>query len=134
MGWLSPDTAASTNAARKKQYEERARRTLWIGAGLLGLIALVAGDMSAQVITRAPAAIVAVIPTLLVLAGGALAYARVGFEWAAHQLPTEAANADAAPQKGWPEFAEFMYLAALLLVASAAVVYLVAFWWGSVCD
>ena len=131
MGRLSPSTAADTNAARKKQYEERARRTLWIGAGLLGLIALVAGDLSAQVITGAPAVLLAAIPTLLVLAGGALAYARSGFEWAAHQLPTDAADDSATPEKGWPEFSEFMYLSALLLVASAAVAYLVAFWWGS---
>ena len=132
MGWLSPPAAADTNAERKAQYEERARRTLWIGAGLLGVIALVAGDLSAQVITNAPAILVALIPTLLVLAGGALGYARSGFEWAAHQLPDDDANANSKPAEDWPAFAELMYLSALSLVATAAVIYLVAFWWASI--
>jgi hypothetical protein len=130
MSWLTPRTAANSNEERKAQYEERARRTLWIGAGLLGLIGLAASDLSAQVITKAPGAVTAAVPTLVVMAGGALAFARSGFEWEAHLRSSDAA--DDRPSKGWPEVAEFMYLSALLLAALTAVVYVVAFWWGSI--
>jgi hypothetical protein len=121
--------------------------TVWIGAGLVGLIALSAGDLASSVMADVPSLLTALLMTSLVLAGGCLALARVGFEWAATEISRrlnagtapastgpaakQIASADALPSEleGWPRFAEAMWRAALLLTVVAALSYLVAAWW-----
>jgi hypothetical protein len=78
---------------------------LWVGAGLVGLIGLVTSDLS----DGAPKKLSAVVVTLIIVGGGALAFARIKFEWAATQLDRAIqdgadASHDLPPAyRRWPE-------------------------------
>jgi hypothetical protein len=105
---------------------------LWVGAGLAGLIGLVTSDLSAG----APKALSAVVASLIILGGGALATARIKFEWAATQLERaiqDGAGADddlPDAQKPWPNTGEVTWLIGLLCVPVAALVYAASVWWA----
>jgi hypothetical protein len=141
---LQPARVDDTYGGRLRQYKVRLRTTLWAGAGLLGLIPLVTSHLADE----APAVLVAVAATVVVFGGGALAFARVGFEWEATLLERAIEDADDSDAKraerlpdrftwldrstAWPWLAELCYWLELLAVASAAVIYLVAVWWAAV--
>src|SRR5829696_5371535 len=76
---------AETVRSRLRQYERRERMILWVGAGLVGLIALVA-DGVCDPSDIATDFLRAVAVTAIVVAGGSLAYARLNFEWQATLL------------------------------------------------
>jgi hypothetical protein len=144
---FSPSNKAGESGARREQYRRREAMTVWIGAGLVGLIALSAGDLAAKVMGDVPDLLTALLMTCLVLAGGCLALARVGFEWAATRIfrrlkdgpdaapsvseDKQVGSADALPSDlvTWPRFAEAMWRASLLFTVAAAAAYLVAAWW-----
>jgi hypothetical protein len=65
---------------RLREYKRREGMIVWVGAGLAGLIALIAlgvGDTSDEI----PALFRAIAATAVVVSGAALSYARVNFEW-----------------------------------------------------
>ena len=130
---IAPADAASTYAKRLRQYEWRLSMILWVGAGLAALIGLLASGLA----DGAPKELVAAAATLIVLGGGALATARIQFDWAATRLRraiddgTGGATALAAPLDEWPRVGEIAWLGGLLCVPAAAAVYLVAVWWAA---
>jgi hypothetical protein len=144
---FSPSNKAGESGARREQYRRRESMTVWIGAGLVGLIALSAGDLASTVMGDVPELLTALLMTCLVVAGGFLALARVGFEWAATQISRRLKDGpDPAPTvpedqqiesaatlptelNAWPRFAEAMWRGSLLLTVAAAAAYLVAAWW-----
>jgi hypothetical protein len=106
---------------------------LWVGAGLVGLIALLA----AEITHGAPEALTAAAATLIVVAGGALAKARIEFEWAATTLSRaidDGADSDgplAAEHEAWPNVGEIAWLTGLVCVPLAALFYIAAVWWAA---
>jgi len=132
---IAPRGIGRTYRERHRQYERRERMILWVGAGLLGLIGLVTSDLS----DGAPKALSAAAGTLIVLAGAALALARVKFEWAATKLSraiedgTDAKSMLPQEHERWPEGAELAWLVGLVFALLAGLVYLAAVWWAVVC-
>src|SRR5260221_13116034 len=98
----------TTYGARIDQYEWRKGLTTWVGAGYAALIAL----MNAKLLERAP--VFAAIAFLgIIIGGGLLAFARVGFEWKVTELRrrikgTELTeNSELLPEhKPWPASVE----------------------------
>jgi hypothetical protein len=73
--------------------------------------------------------------TAALLAGACAAYARVEFSWAASQLDVarQRGNADAAaplpdPAPAWPQRAQNLMVAGLLLLATAGILLLGLIW------
>jgi hypothetical protein len=66
-----------THKQRVRSYRHIKERTIWVGAGLLGLIGL----LSAGVLDEAPWTLRALVVTFVVLGGAFLAQTRVRFEW-----------------------------------------------------
>jgi hypothetical protein len=106
---------------------------IWVGAGLGGLIALVTTDLA----TGAPKIFNGILASSLVMSGGLLAKARVGFEWAATVLERrmkdddlDEATAVPADLASWPKLNEFCWTLGLLATVVAAIVYLTAVWFA----
>jgi hypothetical protein len=130
---IAPENAELTYAKRLRQYQWRLTMILWVGAGLVALIGLLASNVA----DGAPRALVGVAATLIILGGGALATARIQFDWAATVLSRAIEDGTAGQtelsgvEKPWPDAGELAWLAGLLCVPAAAIVYLVAVWWAS---
>jgi hypothetical protein len=112
--------------------------TIWVGAGLGGLVVLISGELppTAGGGSVRPILIAAALTAALICVG-CLAMARVGFEWAATQLKRllEAdQSADGKTLTGddwnWPALPEFMWRASLILFIAASTAFLVAIWWS----
>jgi hypothetical protein len=133
---VCPETP-DTYRTRLRQYKRRESMIVWVGAGLAGLIALVAGAGQA-IGGDVPDWLIALLLTSLVLGGGALAWARVKFEWAATQLERviEDGNTDTpamplpAELRKWPGSAEALWVFALVTIAVAGALFLGATWYG----
>ena len=112
--------------------------TIWVGAGLGGLIVLAAGDIAEIVGGGAvPPVVTAVILTLIVVSAGTLALARVGFEWAATELerelhgqPTKERQKLPQQHQDWPLQPELMWRCSFYSIILAAVGFLVGVWWS----
>jgi hypothetical protein len=130
---IAPGNTALTYAGRLRQYDWRLSMILWVGAGLAALIGLLASGLA----DGAPKELVAAAATLIVLGGGALATARIQFDWAATRLRraiddgTAGTTVLAAPLESWPRVGEVAWLGGLLCVPAAAAIYLVAIWWAA---
>lgn len=134
MSWVTePAKIETTYGKRLRQYRTRESTIVWVGAGLAGLIGLLASNSSAD----APRALTAAVVTLIILGGGALAQARISFQWAATKL--DRAIQDGAPgtwqqqlpqgkERNWPVGAEVAWNLGRLLVVVAAILYGVAVW------
>lgn len=130
---IAPAGIEKSYKGRLRQYQRRERMILWVGAGLAGLIGLLTSDLSAD----APKELNAIVATLIILGVGALATARVRFEWFGTQL--ERAIEDGTnPDDGlptelrpWPDVAEVAWVTGLLSVPAAGLVYLAAVWYAS---
>ena len=130
-----------TVRTRIRQYERRERMILWVGAGLVGLIALVAGGVggSSEVV---PAGLRALVITAIVVAGGSLAYARVNFEWQATLLKRKIEDGEAQATdelsklprelQDWPNYPERAWSAALLAIIISSTFFLVNVWWTAI--
>lgn len=128
---IAPHGIERTYRKRLRQYQRRGSMILWVGAGLVGLIGLVTSNLTAG----APKALSAAVASLIILGGGALATARIKFEWAAtqleraiqdgvdpdHELPKE--------HEPWPNTGEVAWLTGLMCVPAGALIYAVAVWW-----
>lgn len=133
FGWLVPPGAGDTYKARIRGYNRRSSMILWVGAGLGGLIVLVTSSLD----SGAPKAFDGLIATFVVLSGGCLAEARVGFEWASTKLERRLADEPAVLPESrllgedtrWPRLAECSWYLGLLTLAVAAAVYLAACWY-----
>jgi hypothetical protein len=130
--------STETVRGRLRQYERRESMILWVGAGLAGLIALVAvdvGSMSDEV----PALLQAILVTALVFAGAFLAYARVNFEWQATLIKrkiedgeiegTDALSRLPEEMQNWPTWPERAWGGALLAILVSSGAFLVGVWW-----
>ncbi|HEX2104961.1 MAG TPA: hypothetical protein VHF51_14995 [Solirubrobacteraceae bacterium] len=134
---LTPPDAAGTYRERLRQYERRETMVRWVGAGLGGLIALAVGGLDDDLIGDAPEWLAALITTSIVLAGGALARARIKFEWAATQLRRDVEDGVAAPaanlaadRHDWPDDGELAWLVGLVAAFLSGVAYVIAIWLG----
>jgi hypothetical protein len=117
---------------RLSQYRRREQLTTWVGAGLGGLIVLTSGFMAFQ---RPPPLVTAITVTLLVCAGGALALARVQFEYQATVLERRVSAGQvkedqelADVDRARPRAANVLWLGSLYLICGAAVSFLVGVW------
>lgn len=124
--------APETYRLRLAQYQRRERMSIWVGAGLGGLIVLSSGFMAFQ---QPPRLLVALTVTLLVLAGGAVAFTRVGFEWRAtviqRMIDSNEVRADdalKAVDKPWPAGRDAVWQASLLLIVAASASLLLSVW------
>jgi hypothetical protein len=131
---LTPHNLESTTKGRIRQYERRGSMILWVGAGLAGLIVLVTSSLA----SGAPGAFDGAVATLVVVSGGALAWARVNFEWAATTVQRKLDDGDLdlgseLPQelRSWPRFAEFCWKLGRYALAGAAVTFVVAVWYAA---
>lgn len=143
FSWLTkPANEPNPNwRGRRRQYQDRARTVLWIGAGLAGLIALATTDFAAG----APQWLKALIASFIVAAAGLLAKARAGFEYEAAVLerdmpadlrgeaPLPEGRADEPlpnqPVK-WPRLTEACYVLGILATIVAGLLYLAAVWYA----
>ena len=135
MSFLIPSDIGQTFGSRLRQYKRREGMIVWVGAGLVALITTFAAVKATREV-GVPAIIPAIVPTLVVFAGGFLALARVQFEWAATQLERKiqdktSQDEDALPDelRGWPRFAEFCWRMELYLTIAGAIALLVLIWW-----
>lgn len=126
-------TAPETYNVRLRKYQRRERMSIWVGAGYAGLIALMTTKIFEQ--ANAPYWLTAALVTLVVLGGGALGRARVGFEWVATQIERDIE--DQVIQKGdtlpngyqWPAQAELFWTVTLVFIFIAAIAMLATVWW-----
>ena|SRR5215208_2355960 len=129
--------------ARLRLYERRSRTTIWIGAGLAGLIVLITSDVGNSILKDGPSGFRSIILTLLLISGGALALARANYEYAASRvknrqwarlLPGEDDVDDLKTTKlpdslKAPKKSEFMYQLSIFAIIAAALTFLLAVWW-----
>jgi hypothetical protein len=130
-----------TLRSRLRQYERQERIILWVGAGLVGLIALVAGNAGAPS-EEVPALLRAAMITAIVVAGGSLAYARVSFEWQATHIKRKIGDGEVEDtdelsklpddMQGWPKLPELAWDAALWAILISGVLFLVSVWWWAI--
>jgi len=110
---------------------------LWVGASLVGLIALIA-DGVCDPSDIATALLRAMAVTAVVVAGGSLAYARVNFEWQATLIERkiEDREVDGSDElgklpeemRGWPNSAELAWAIGLKAIILAAFTFLGCVW------
>lgn len=127
---------ATTHRGRKKQYELRVNRILWVGAGLAGLVAMATGDAFDS---AAPPWLKATEITLIIVCAAFLAQARVKFEWEVTKIErsledAKVAAADADPplstkMMAWPGDAEDCWSLSLSTLIVAGLVMALCFWW-----
>jgi hypothetical protein len=128
--------------AQLRFYERRSHTTIWIGAGLAGLIVLITSDVGDSILKDSPPGFRSIILTLLLISGGALALARANYEYAAARvknrqwaglLPED--NDDKLKRTKLPESLEapkkagFMYVLSIFAIIAAALTFLGAVWW-----
>ena len=128
---------AETVRSRLRQYERGERMILWVGAGLVGLIALIAdGVCDPSDIATALLRVMAV--TAIVVAGCSLAYARVNVEWQATLIERKIEDREvdgsdelgklSEEMRGWPNAAELAWAIGLKASILAAFTFLGCVW------
>jgi hypothetical protein len=124
--------SAETFASRRADYDNFVQRSQWIAGGIVTV--LVVGG---QLITSASGShvLAAAVLTVALLAGACAAYARVEFAWAASKLEVarQQANANAvAPLPDsvppWPQRAQNLMVAGLLLLAADGALLIALAW------
>lgn len=80
----------TTYETRVEAYQRREQMTIWVAAGIVALIAFV----GARALDDAPRVFTKVVFLLAAVAGGLLAWARVGFEWQATILKRKMRDKD----------------------------------------
>lgn len=128
---------------RLSQYRRRQRLIAWVGGGLLAEITIYAA-IRFNGEAAVPTVLTALVPTLVLLGGLALAWARAQFEWRADLLQRHIEMRTIKPDDlirsidpdtirrrdlEWPQWAEFLYILELFLAAAAAVSLLLLIWW-----
>lgn len=110
--------------------------TNWVGAGLAGLIVFVSGDLGRDILDRAHPVVGALLLTSLTLSGGALAFARVNFEYAAARIKNRQddgiltdGTAELPEDLKAPAKTEPMWLASIGLIFLAGALFVAATWW-----
>ena len=112
---------------RLRDLDDWKIRITWVGAGLVGLIALLAATGGAPSPETWTSIFRALTITFVLVSGGLLAYARANFEWAAslieHELEanpklkkTDGLDRLPGAMQEWPNRAEEAFRAALLLI------------------
>lgn len=122
--------------ARLSFYERRVHTTVWIGAGLAGLIVLVASGVGADLLKAAPPIFQSVIITLILVSGGAVALARANYEYAAARIKNRQHMGILRADRGKlpdelkaPKKSEVMYRLSLYAIFFAALTFIVPLWW-----
>lgn len=124
----------ATFASRRADYENFVQRSQWIAGGVVAVLAL-----GAQLFTPASDALAAAVLTTGLLGGACAAYARVEFAWGASMLELTRQRVDAQPADRlvdrappWPQNAENLMVAGLVLLAVAGVLLIVLAWEAAV--
>src|SRR6266545_703893 len=112
-----------TYASRNAEYRGRRTQANWIGGGIAGLTLIAISELSAETFGRhTPSVFPALLLTLIIGAGTAVASSRVKVAYAATKLEKEmkrsnAAETDLLPASlPWPRDAERMYVLSILLL------------------
>lgn len=123
-----------TYQLRIRKYQRREALTTWIGAAYLALTALMTTKVFDE--ARVPTILPALLVTLIVVGGGFLGLARVGFEWKATELQRNiddgryAMNDQlSAADETWPQTVEHFYTISLCFIVAAGAVMVACAWW-----
>ncbi len=126
------DPQPDTYGSRLRQYERREHMTIWVAAGVAALVAFV----GASALDERPALFTQLVLSAAVVAGAALAFARVQFEWAAtlikRDLDDEKVKKEqplADPHRNWPSGRERLWTISLASIAVGWSIMLVGIWW-----
>jgi hypothetical protein len=127
-----------TYGQRRASYKRREQMLIWVGAGVGGLLILIAGDLTAMVGgDKVPPLVIALALTFALLSAAAIGLARMQFEWAWTELDRKITEEDVdetreidGPERGWPVVAELAWLSAQLFVGLAAMALLLGVWWA----
>jgi hypothetical protein len=129
-------TDGATYKARLRQYERRERSLLWIGAGLVGFIALAAGDLGAALLRGDPLFIKGSMVTLVIVGGAAVGASRMDFEWHITDIKRalddgKAKEDDQLPPnlRKWPRTAETFRDVSLACLALSGLAFVAGSWW-----
>ena len=123
-----------TYRTRLRQYKRREQLAIWVAAGIAGLIALLA----LGAIPESKMIFKRLVITVIVVAGGTFAMARVKFEWCATQIQRKIddnliKDTDDLPEsERWPALAEFSWLISLWAIFAGGLLILVAIWLDAV--
>jgi purine-cytosine permease-like protein len=124
---------ATTYRKRLRQYERRVSMTVWVGAGLAGLLAITTGSAFNS---AAPTWLKALEITIIIIGGVFFGLARVKFEWAATQIKRKLADrevkgdAELSQEDGkWPRAAEVSWNFSLISLPIAGLGMALCFWW-----
>jgi hypothetical protein len=129
-----------------RKYNRRQHIITWVGAGLAGLVVLTSGDLGREILFRAPSFVRSLLLPAILLAGGALAYARVLAEWDAGEMEDKIAyiehkyanDNETVSNKELPEELKDNkeserglrpFFLALCSISFAGVVFLIGVWW-----
>jgi hypothetical protein len=124
--------AATQYGARLAQYKRRESMTVWVFAGIAGLLAIVGSDA----LEGRPELFPRLLLTIVVLGGISFAYARVNFEWAATTLQ-RAIQANSALENAalvgdhgqWPSLAELCWKGLRVWIVVGWATVLIGVWW-----
>ena len=119
---------------RLARLHRRSQLVIQVGVALATFLVVVAsGDAAAGVYEDAPKWLRAVVFTLLVIAGGSLAFAYIRYEWTATKIQrgsdAEIVRLTDSAGDYWPYGADRGYYIALVFTIAAPVVFMVAVWW-----
>ena len=123
-----------TYAARLDDYRVFSTRAAWLAGAVVGLIALAAGDLGADLFNTGAAWLAAAVLSCIVLAGALAGTARVQFQWKATVLERriEEGAIDASQLTGnaepWPRVADWLFKLAFVFTILAGVGFLVLVW------
>lgn len=125
-----------TYGLRLEKYERRNSMSIWVAAGLGGLLLL----LSSNTIQGAPSFLMASIITVLIIGGGALGMTRVMFEWEATRMKrmfkySGVKRTDSlpdTPEWKWPRIAERFWNFSLMMIITAGLLTICASWWNPV--
>lgn len=122
----------TTYCERLDQLKRREQMTVWVGAGLGGLIVL----MTTGIIMDAPTVLNSIMATSIVLGGGSLAVARVKFEWEATKITRQVQDGEIkisdSVEGCWPEDTKRYWSTALLFIVLSGCLFILAVWWRPV--
>jgi hypothetical protein len=136
----SHKTPAATGQERRPTYASRlddlrifSTRAAWLAGGVVGLIALSAGDLGAEFFKKGPDWLGGVTLTLIVLAGGFAGTARVQFQWQATVLARRIDEGavdgrSTVPRGSWPRAADRTFKLAFLFTILGGCSFVTHLW------
>ena len=125
-------TDKETYRGRLREYERREQMTIWVAGGVAALVTFVA----VGALQDAPAVLKPIVLSAAIIAGVAIAFARVGFEWAATLIKRDIEDGKVQAtddldnsHRNWPSGPERWWTVALIALAFGWLVIVIGIWW-----